>query len=133
MRSFSRQTYDSRLLAKRSHSNAPHRIPPTDAPADAIERLLPRKALQLVAGDVIVARERVPRVNTNPISPLPQWRYRVSVHNDPRSQSQVFTGFVHAAAAADQLGAALKARVMFIEDEIPSLLTDYRSHRRRGS
>jgi hypothetical protein len=41
----------------------------------------------------------------------------------------VFTGFVHAAAAADQLGAELRTRVMFVEDEIPSLLTDYRSNR----
>ena len=114
-------------------SNPPHRIRPTDAPSDAIERLLPHKTLQLVAGDVVIARERVPRVNTKPISTLPQWRYRVSVHKDPRSQSQVFTGFVHAAAAADQLGAALRARVMFVEDEMPSLLTDYRPHRSQGS
>jgi len=110
-------------------SNPPDRIPPTDAPADAIEHLLARKALQLVAGDVVIARERVPRVNTNPISTVPQWRFRVSLHRDPRSQSQVFTGFVHAAAAADQLGAELRTRVMFVEDEIPSLLTDYRPNR----
>jgi len=114
-------------------SNPPHRISPTDAPADAIERLLPRKALQLVAGDVVIAQERVPRVNTSPISDLAEWRYRVSVHKDPQSHSQAFPGFVPAAAAADQLGAGLRTRVMFVEDEIPSLLTDYRPHRSQGS
>jgi hypothetical protein len=70
----------------------------------------------------------VPRVNTNPISKEPQWRYRVSIHADARGQGQVFTGFVHAAAAAEQLGVQLRARVMFIEDEVPSLLADYRPH-----
>jgi len=60
---------------------------------------------------------------------VPQWRFRVSLHQDPRSQSQAFIGFVHGAAAADQLGAELRTRVMFVEDEIPSLLTDSRPNR----
>jgi hypothetical protein len=108
--------------------NEPKRIPPTDAPADAIERITRRKHLQLVPGDVVVSREQVPRVNTNPISLETQWRYRVSIHTDPWGESQVFFGFVHAAAAAEQLGTELKTRVMYLEDDVPSLLADYRPH-----
>lgn len=111
-----------------TQSSGPRRIAPTDAPADAIERLLPRKRLQLVAGDVVVTRERVPRVNTNPISTLPQWHYRLSIHADPARDTRVFHTFVHAAAAAELLGAELNTRVMFVEDDIPALLADYRPH-----
>jgi hypothetical protein len=35
---------------------------------------------------------------------------------------------MHAAAAADQLAAELRSRVMFVEDGILSLLADYRPH-----
>jgi hypothetical protein len=84
--------------------------------------------LQLVAGDVMIARERLPRVNTNPISDEPQWRYRVTVHGERLPSRWVFASFVHAAAAAEQLAAELETRVMFIEGEIPALLTNYRPH-----
>ena len=76
--------------------------------------------------DVVVARERVPRVNPNPMSRLPQWHYRVSIHADPACERRVFHGFMHAAAAADQLAADLRSRVIFVEDGILSLLADYR-------
>jgi hypothetical protein len=121
---------DGRTIATLSEtmtrSSGPRRIAPTDAPADAIERVLPRKRLQLVAGDVVVARERVPRVNPNPLSRVPQWHYRVSIHADPACERRLFHGFMHAAAAADQLAAELRSRVMFVEDGILSLLADYR-------
>jgi hypothetical protein len=108
--------------------NEPRRIPPTDAPAEAIERITPRKIQQLTAGDVVITREQIPRVNTRPLSQKTQWRYRVSIHTDPWGESQVFSGFVHAAAAAEQLGAALRTRVMYVEDDVPSLLADYSPH-----
>jgi hypothetical protein len=92
-----------------------------------VERLLPRWQLRLLPGDVVVAREPLPRVNPRPISDEPQWRYRVAVQGEP-PPGQTFTTFLHAASRAEELAVARQTRLMFLEDDVASLLADYRRH-----
>jgi hypothetical protein len=58
--------------------------------------------LQLLSGDVVLARELIPRINMNPISLEPQWRYRVTVQGEP-APGQTFMTFLHAATRAEEL------------------------------
>jgi hypothetical protein len=103
----------------------PHRLAPEDAPADAVERIAGRKQLIIDHGDVIVARERLPKVNTNPITREQQWRFRVCIHGAD-GRSHFFTSFAHAASLGEELATAKRTRLVFVEDGIPSLLADYR-------
>jgi len=112
---------------KHADLREPQRVPPAEAPADAVERVLPRRFL-LESGDVVITRERVPQVNPRPMSSEPQWRFRVRIHPESHG-SPVFTSFSHAASHAEQLAADRCARVMFVDDEVPSLLVDYRKGR----
>ena len=84
-----------------------------------------RRYLQLEAGDVLIVRERLPRVNPRPASTLPQWRYRVRVHSGSHPQ-RTFMSFAHAASEAERLASEHRARLMFIEDDVPLLLVDHR-------
>jgi hypothetical protein len=110
---------------KIARKGPPHRLAPTEAPADAVERIAGRRALLINSGDVVVSRERLPQVNPNPLTREPQWRFRVCIQGTPGS-SQFFTGFAHAASHADELATAKRARLVVVEDDIPSLLADYR-------
>lgn len=112
-------------IARKRADPPPRRIPPSESPAEAVERLAPRKVLRLLSGDVVVARELIPRVNPNPMSREPQWRYRVGVHGQP-SPRQTFLTFLHAASRAEELAVSLRSRIMFVEDDVPSLLADHR-------
>ena len=86
-----------------------------------------RPARPAVTGDVVVAREPIPKVNTNPISREPQWRYRVVVQGEPPGQT--YTTFLHAAMRAEELAIERRARIVVVEDDVPSLLADYRRHK----
>ena len=108
-----------------SQTRGPRRTPPSESPSEAVERLLHRRQLQLLPGDVVVAREPLPRVNPRPISDEPQWQYRVAVQGEP-PPGQTFTTFLHAVTCAEDLAAARRARIMFLEDDVASLLADYR-------
>ena len=101
----------------------PTRQSPSDAPADAIERVSPR--LTLERGDVGLIREALPRVNPTPISTETQWRYRVYVEGEYGS-SQFFNSFAAAAARAEEIATERSARLLFVEDGVMSLLADYR-------
>jgi len=107
-------------------SKAPKRQAPADAPSDAIERVSPR--LKLERGDIALIRESLPRVNPQPLSKEPQWRYRVCVEGE-RGSSQFFTSFAVAAAHAEEMATERSARLLFVEDGVVSLLADYRRSR----
>lgn len=100
-------------------------MPASESPSEAVERLLHRRQLQLLPGDVVVMREPLPRVNPRPISDEPQWRYRVYIHNN-RLDGQTFTTFLHAVTRAEDVASSLRVRIMFLEDDVPALLADYR-------
>jgi hypothetical protein len=110
---------------KIARKGPPHRLAPADAPAEAVERIAGRRALLIDRGDVVISRERLPQVNPRPMSAEPQWRFRVCIQGTPGS-SQFFTGFAHAASHADELATAKDARLVLVEDDIPTLLADYR-------
>ena len=94
-------------------------------PAEAVERIAGRKALRIAPGDVVLSREPLPKVNPRPLTQQPQWRFRVCIQGVLRS-SQFFTSFTHAASRAEELATAKATRFVFVEDDIPSLLADYR-------
>ena len=103
----------------------PTRIPPTADPAEAIQRLVPRTQLRLEAGDILVVREPMPRLQLSAAGTL--WWFRVSTYLTPEANSRVFTSFHHAASHGEQLAAQCHARLLLVEDGVPTLLNDYRA------
>jgi hypothetical protein len=71
----------------------------------------------------VITRERVPRVNPYATFPTP-WRY--CVRHYPEPQGAAFTSFQHAASAAEQDATSRNGRVIYIENQIPTVLADYR-------
>jgi hypothetical protein len=100
------------------------RIPPAEALPDVVERLVSRRQIVAEDGDVLVIRERVPRLNPHAQFPQP-WRYHVTVRGGTR-EAQTFTSFPHAASAAEQLASEQEVRVLYIEDDSLTVLGDYR-------
>jgi len=115
---------NDRRVASRERRVA--RRPPRESPSDAIERVQPRR-VQIETGDVVVTRERVPQVNPKRASAAPQWRYRIRIHPDQHT-GPVFNGFAPAASHAEQIASVRCARIVFIEDELPVILADYRKN-----
>ena len=99
------------------------RIPPAEAASEAIERLVSKRQLQVERGDVVVLREPVPRLKQ---SSSPLWRYRLFVHPAADSDGRVFNSFQHAASEAEQLAAQRRARLLYVENGVPSLVNDHR-------
>jgi hypothetical protein len=114
------------MTASRNRAkSATKRLSPAEAAAEAVERIAPRR-LTLENGDIVIRRDRIPRVNPRPASPEPQWRYLVGTYPDRQGNVAFFTSFSHAAAHAEQLASDTHARVMFIEDDMPTLIANYR-------
>jgi hypothetical protein len=100
------------------------RLAPADSPADAVERVAPRRQ-QLHSGDVVITRERLPQVNPRPLSVGPQWRFRVQVHPEKYGKP-LFNTFTVAASEGERLASERHARLMFVEDDVVALIADYR-------
>ena len=115
---------------RESRAKGPLRLAPQEAPAEAVERIAGRKQLIIARGDVVVTREPLPKVNTNPLTREQQWRFRVCVEGVAGS-SQFFSNFAYAASRGEELATAKRARLLLVEDYIPSLLADYRESPRR--
>lgn len=110
----------------RPRRGGPERVAPSAAPAEAAERVLRRRQLRLHSGDVVIYREPLPRVNPRPvITTEPQWRYRVTIQGDPKD-SHLFTGFVNSANYGEQLATERQSRLMFVEEDVATMLADYR-------
>jgi len=101
----------------------PDRVPPSEASADAVERIAPRRDSHIEVGDIVVSREPVPRLKPTTAGPI--WRYRVFVHPH-QYDGHVYNGFEHAATEAERSGARARARVMYVEDSVPVMLVNYR-------
>jgi hypothetical protein len=106
-------------------NNPSDRLAPTDVPAEAVERIAGRRGLTILRGDVVLSHERLPRVNPASRIDEPQWRFRVCI-DGTRDSSELFTSFPRAASRADEIAAARRTRLIFVEDDLPSLLADYR-------
>ena len=93
------------------------RISPADALPDVVERLVSRRQYRPDDGDVLIIRERVPRLNPRAQFPQP-WRYRVTVRGT--IEQYTFTSFPHAASEAEHVASTRNARVVYIEDGVPT-------------
>ena len=108
---------------KSKASKGPVRVPPGETLPDIVERLVPKRQVHTENGDVVITRERLPRLNPNTALATP-WRYCVRVYPDPKGTA--FTSFQHAASEAEHHATSHHARVIYIEDQVPTLLADYR-------
>ena len=99
------------------------RIPPAAALPDAVERIISRRQFQIETGDVVIERERTPRLSPNTLTLTP-WRYRVFIFG--HESVVTFISFQHAASEAEHMAAGRNARVVYVEDEMATLLADYR-------
>ena len=115
---------DKRRGDHRRKSDGPTRIPPNADPAGALERLVSRKQLRRESGDVVIARELMPRLQ--PSATGTRWWYRVGIFPGPGREDRVFVEFHHAATHGEHLAAQTRARLLFVEDGTSSLLNDYR-------
>jgi hypothetical protein len=126
-RNFNQRRVYSRLPMSKSVKRAagPQRIPPAEAPADAVERLVSRKSVVLQAGDVVIIRDALPSLRKTPTN---RWRYRLVQHFSVKAHRS-FDTFQHAALEGELLAGRLGARLIYIEDDVPALLNDYRKAR----
>jgi hypothetical protein len=98
------------------------RIPASEDATGAVERLLSRRQLRIEIDHVVIRRQEATRPN---FAGSPRWQYRVA---DDRQTFRpgVFTSFQHAASDAEQLALERQARLFYVEDTLPALLSDYR-------
>src|SRR5688500_7763658 len=82
---------DRRRAERRDQTYPPERISPATDPSETIERLVSRKQLQVESGDVVIERERMPRLQ--PSAPAELWWFRVRTHPGGRGDERVFTSF----------------------------------------
>jgi hypothetical protein len=99
------------------------RIAPTDTLPDVLERVVLRRQVKIEDGDVVITRERVPSLNPYATVATP-WRYRVKVY--PGLQGDAFNGFQNAASAAEQVATQRRVRIVYVEDDTPMIVADYR-------
>ena len=103
----------------------PRLIPPAAAePDEAIERIAPKRRITIEPDDVVIRRERVPSLNPKPLA-APPWRFRVRI-GPTTTDGSVFNSFQHAASAAEQLAGGRRTRLLYLEDDVPALIADYR-------
>jgi hypothetical protein len=98
----------------------PRPIPPSDDPAETIQRLIPRRQLKIETGDVVLAR-------VHGGGSLKRESFQLGVRGDGRMVGR-FATFEHGAAAGEDLATRLEARLFFVdnEGEPPFLLKDAR-------
>ena len=102
-----------------NHKTPPRAIPPSDDPAETIQRLIPRRQLKIETGDVVLARVHG--------GSLKRESFQLGVRGEGRMVGR-FATFEHAAAAGEELATRLEARLFFVDNEggFPYLLKDAR-------
>lgn len=102
-------------------------IPPLDDPAEAVERIVPRRQLLFEDGDVIIVQASGSAVY------LPQQRvYGLRIRGSGPVAGR-YVSFEHAVVAGEELAMRRGVRLFYIdgegEAELPHLLKDYRPSR----
>jgi hypothetical protein len=103
---------------------------PADDPAEAVERLIPRRQLIVEAGDVMIVREPAgvfrqrADLSTQPTASNSQ--YRVSVHGRRDDRGRVFVMYDRAVMDGEAIAAARRVRLFYVENAGLTLLKDYR-------
>lgn len=112
--------------AKKRSDSGPLRVPPSDATQDTLERLVSRRSAQPQRGDVLLIRETVPSLK---VTPTNRWRYRLATHPAASSEGRLFDNFSHAANEGESVASHRKTRLVYVEDDVCTLLNDYRGSR----
>lgn len=110
-----------RSVVEKGRPSRPARIPPAEATPDLLERIVGKRVVEPMAGDVLIVREPLP---TSKKSPSGEWQYRVAVEESD-SRGTVFTSFQAAAPHGEALAADRRSRLLYLEDGAASLLNDY--------
>ena len=79
-------------------------------------------------GDVVISKERPKRISTRAVYSA-RCQYIVGVYPDPEALINIFTSFKNAASEAEHYATSHHARVVYVEDEEPIVLADYRRRR----
>jgi hypothetical protein len=106
----------------RKNGGTERAIPPAEVPADAIERILPRRLVKPETGDVVLLRESAAREHLT----VSMWRYRLTVVGERETQQRLFARYDTAAAEGEHLAARRKVRLFYVEDSRANLLMDHR-------
>jgi hypothetical protein len=91
-----------------NHKTPPRAIPPSDDPAETIQRLIPRRQLKIETGDVVLARVHG--------GSLKRESFQLGVRGEGRMVGR-FATFEHAAAAGEELATRLEARQLLVDNE----------------
>jgi hypothetical protein len=97
-------------------------IPPQADPAEAVERIVPRRQLLLENGDILIVRTSA---GLRPAQLQSVYELRI---RGIGPIGERFASFEHAVARGDQLAAVRYVRLMYVEthDGQPHLLKDYK-------
>ena len=105
----------------RSDGDLPHAVPPHEDPAEAVERIVPRRQLLVQDGDVLIVRE------AGGVADGSRLVYQLTIQGGERLADR-FASFEHAAARGEDLATSRKVRLFYLEhkNEPPFLLKDAR-------
>ena len=95
-----------------------------------MERIAGRRGLTITPGDVVVSRELLPKVNQRPLIDERNGGF-VSASKASRTAVSSLRVFTYAASRGEELASAKRIRLLFVEDDIPTLLADYREEQPR--
>ena len=112
----------------KGRKDRPQAIPPLTDPAEAVERIVPRRQLLIEDGDVLI----VPAPGALQYMPRQQI-YGLRVRGEGPAAGR-YVSFEHASAAGDELARRRRVRLFFLETDgpgdTPYLLKDYRPAKR---
>ena len=109
-------------MAPKRRGQPPDPTRPLDDPAEAVERIVPRRQLLLEDGDVLIMRE------AGGLREGSRVVYQLRIRGSGPIADLRFASFEHAAARGEELATRAKVRLLYFESrqEPPFLLKDVR-------
>ena len=103
----------------------PYRVDPLSPlsdPAEAVERIVPRRRLKLEDGDILIVR------TSGGFRSGGRDVFQLHVRGQVAGRAERFAGFDRAAAAGEQLATSKRVRLFYLDSESspPRLLNDFR-------
>lgn len=122
-----------RKRGKRPPPNAVVRREPPDDPAEAVERLVPRRQLIVESGDVMIVREAAgvfrQRTDLSTFSSASKSQYRSLIHGRRDDRGRVFAMYDRAVMDGEAMASSRRVRLFYVENAALTLLKDYRPAR----
>lgn len=106
-------------------NGSPSRMEPSSPfsdPAEAVERIVPRRRLKLEDGDIVIQR------TSGGFGSGGRDVFQLHVRGQIATRAERFAGFDRAAAAGEQLATTKRVRLFYLDSETspPHLLNDFR-------